>query len=95
MGLGHLLDRKTAKNISPMIRRGVKTILGIHGNPQGNPHGNPQGNPMTRVKPEKIIAQTNKAKRMPNRGDPSSKGALRPPRPQSSLERIAEPQPLQ
>ncbi len=91
MGSGYLRDRKITKKISPKMRKGVSIIPGI----QGNTQGKPQGNPMTRVKPEKIIAQTNKAKRIPNRGDPSSKGPKRSPRPQSSLERSAEPQPLQ
>ena len=57
---------KIARKISPMIRMGVNI------NPETQ--GNPQGNPIIRTKPEKIIAQTNKAKMMPNTGDPSLKG---------------------
>jgi len=63
-----------ARNISPMIKKGASMTPENHGKPQGNPHGKPQGNPIIRTKPEKIIAQTNKAKRMPNTGDPSLKG---------------------
>lgn len=72
---------KTARKISPIIRIGASMNPGIqgkpHGNPQGKPHGNPQGNPhgnpMILAKPEKTIAQTNRAKRVPKRGDPSLK----------------------
>jgi hypothetical protein len=65
---------KNAKKISPIIRIGVCMNPGIQGKPQGNPQGKPHGNPIIRTKPEKIIAQTNKAKRIPNTGDPSLKG---------------------
>jgi hypothetical protein len=76
-GADHLLDIIIARKISPIIRIGVSAIPGIHGKPQGNPHGKPQGkpqgNPMILVKPEKIVAQINKAKSIPNIGDTSSK----------------------
>ncbi len=73
---------KIARKIMQITRTGLNMNPGIqgkpHGNPQGKPHGNPQGNPhgnpMTLEKPEKTIAQTNKAKRIPNTGDPSLKG---------------------
>ena len=69
---------KISRKINPIIRKGVSMNPGIHGKPQGKPHGNPQGKPqgkpVIQVKPEKIVAQMNTAKRMPNIGDPSSKG---------------------
>jgi hypothetical protein len=90
---------KIARKISPIIRIGVNKNPGIQGKPHGNPHGNPQGkphgNPVIAVKPEKNIAQMNTAKSMPNIEDPSSKGLRRWSHLQSSLERRAEPQPLQ
>ena len=97
----HLLYMKIARKISPIIRIGVSMNLGIqgkpHGNPQGKSHGNPQGNshgnPMILEKPENAIAQTNRAKRMPNIGDPSLGGPKSLPH--SSLDLRAEPQPLQ
>jgi hypothetical protein len=74
----HLRDMKIARKISPMIRMGVNMNPETQGKPQGNPpgkpQGKPQGNPIIRTKPEKIIAQTNKAKMMPNTGDPPLKG---------------------
>ncbi len=94
-GGGHLLDMKSARKISPMIRMGVSMNPEIQGKPHGNPQGKPHGNPMSPTKPEKTIAQMNRAKRMPNMGDPSLKVPKPLPLPQSSRERNAEPQPLQ
>ena len=81
-GAYYLLDMKIARKISPIIIIGVRTNPGIQGNPHGKPHGNPHGkpqgnphgNPVIDVKPEKINAQMNTAKSIPNIGDPSSKG---------------------
>ena len=68
------MDMKIARKISPMIRMGVNMNPETQGKPHGKPQGKPQGNPIIPTKPEKITAQTNKAKMMPNTGDPSSKG---------------------
>jgi hypothetical protein len=89
----HLLYMKIARKISPIIRIGVSMNLGIKGKPHGNPQGKSHGNPMILEKPENAIAQTNRAKRMPNIGDPSLGGPKSLPH--SSLDLRAEPQPLQ
>ena len=77
---------KIARKIRQITRIGLNMNPGIqgkpHGNPQGKPQGKPQGNPqgnphrnpMILEKPENTIAQTNRAKRMLNMGDPSLKG---------------------